>query len=43
MQRAEEARAMHTGFWWGNLKGNKPLGKPRNGQKNNIKMVLQEV
>ena len=38
-----EKRDMHTGFSWGNLKGNRPIGKPRRRKNDNIKMNLQEV
>jgi hypothetical protein len=31
------------GFWWGNLREKRPLGRPRHRWENNIKMVLQEV
>ena len=34
---------MCTRFWWGNLKGKRPLGRPRRRWKDNIKMDLQEV
>jgi len=32
-----------TGFWWGHLRGNRPLGIPRRKWGDNIKMDLQEV
>ena len=32
-----------TGFWWGNLREKKPLGRPRRRWEDNIKMDLQEV
>jgi len=32
-----------TGFWWGNLTGKNPLGRPRHRWEDNIKMDLQEV
>ena len=32
-----------TGFWWGNLRGKRPLGRPRRRWEDNIKMDLQEV
>jgi len=32
-----------TGFWWGNLRGKRPLGRPRRRWDDNIKMDLQEV
>jgi len=31
------------GFWWGNLRGKRPLGRPRHIWEGNIKMDLQEV
>ena len=34
---------MYTGFWRGNLKDKRPLGRPRSRWKDNIKMDLQEV
>jgi hypothetical protein len=36
-------REVYTGFWLGNLEGKRPLGRPRHREKNNIKMVLQEI
>jgi hypothetical protein len=33
----------YTGFCWGNLRGKKPLGRPKRRSENNIKMDLQEV
>jgi hypothetical protein len=32
-----------TGFWWGKAEGKRPLGRPRRGWENNIKMDLQKV
>jgi len=32
-----------TGFGWGNLRGKRPLGRPRRRWEDNIKMDLQEV
>jgi hypothetical protein len=32
-----------TGFWWGNLTGKRPLGRPRRRWEDNINMDLQEV
>jgi len=32
-----------TQFCWGNLRGKRPLGRPRQRWENNIKMCLQEV
>jgi hypothetical protein len=34
---------VHTGFWWENLRGKRPPGKPRHRKKHNIKMDIQEV
>jgi hypothetical protein len=34
---------VHTGFWWGNLKEQTPLGLRRIRRDNNIKMDLQEI
>jgi len=31
---------VHTGFWWGNLKRKRPLGRLRLSWKYNIKMDL---
>jgi len=31
------------GFWWGNLREKRPLGRPRRRWEDNIKMDLQEV
>jgi hypothetical protein len=33
---------VYAGFWWGNLRES-PLGRPRRGWENIIKMALQEV
>jgi len=33
----------YTGFWWGNLRGKRPLGRHRHRREDNIKMNLQEV
>jgi hypothetical protein len=33
----------YTGFWWGNLRGKRPLGRPRRKWEDNIKMDIQEV
>jgi hypothetical protein len=33
----------YTGFWWGNLKERKPLGRPRRRWEDNIKMNIQKV
>ena len=32
-----------TGFWWGNLRGKRQLGRPRRRWEDNINMDLQEV
>ena len=34
---------VYTGFWWGNMRGKKALGRSRHRWEDNIKMVLQEV
>ena len=39
---------LYTGFWWGNLRRKRPLGRPRcrrtdNNNNNNNNMDLQEV
>jgi hypothetical protein len=34
---------VYTGFWWGNLRGKRPLGRPRRRWEDNMKMDLQEV
>ena len=34
---------MYTGFWWGNLRGRRQLGRPGRRWEDNIKMDLQEV
>jgi len=34
---------MHTGFWWGNLRLKRPLGRSRCRLDDNIKMDLQGV
>jgi hypothetical protein len=36
-------REVYTGFWWGNLRGKRPLGRPRRRWEDNIKMDLQKV
>jgi hypothetical protein len=36
-------KEMHTGFWWGDLREGKPLGRLRLRWEDNIKMELQEV
>jgi hypothetical protein len=34
---------MYTGFWWGNMRGKRSLGRPRLRWEDNIQMDLQEV
>jgi len=34
---------MYKGFWWGILRGKRPIGRPRHRWEDNIKMDLQEV
>ena len=34
---------MYKGFWWGNMRVKRPLGRPRRRWEDNIKMNLQEV
>ena len=34
---------MYKGFWWGIVRGKKPLGRSRRRRKDNIKMDPQEV
>ena len=34
---------MYAGFWWGNLKEKRPLGRTRHRWEDNIKMDFQEV
>ena len=34
---------MHTGFWWGNLEGKRPLVRPRRRWEDNIEKDLQEA
>jgi len=33
----------YTGFWWGNPREKRPLGRPRRRWEDNIKMDLREV
>jgi len=33
----------YTGFWWGNVGGKRPFGRPRRRWEDNIKMDLKEV
>ena len=41
-RRMREKGAIHTGFWWGNLRV-EPLGRPRCRWEDNINMDLQEM
>jgi hypothetical protein len=34
---------VHKELWWENLRGKRPLGRPRHRWEDNIKMDLQEV
>jgi hypothetical protein len=34
---------VYTGFWWGNLREKRPLGRIRRRWEDNIKMDFQEV
>jgi len=36
-------REVYTGFWCGKPEGKRPLGRPRYGWEDNIKMDLQEM
>ena len=36
-------REAYAGFWWGNLRGKRPLKKARRRWEDNINMDLQEV
>ena len=36
-------RGGRIGSWWGNLRGKRPLGRPRDRWVDNIRMELQEV
>jgi hypothetical protein len=40
---AHRGGAVLEGFWWGNLKRNRPLGRPRHRWEDNIRMDLKEV
>jgi len=33
-------REAYTGFWWGNLEGKRPLGRPRSRWEDKCKAVL---
>jgi len=35
--------AAYTGFWWGDLRGKRPLGRSRHRWEDYIKKDLQEV
>jgi len=37
------AYVIHTGFWWGHLKGKSPVARPRHRWENNIKMDVNEM
>jgi len=43
MQHVWGREEMHTGIWWGNLGGKRPLGRPRRRWEDNIKMDFKEV
>jgi len=44
MWHASDTGEMHTGFWWGYLRGKRLLGRcRRRWQEDNIKMDLQEM
>jgi len=34
---------VYTGFWWGNLREGRPLGRPRRRWEDNINVDLQQV
>jgi len=34
---------VHAGFWWRNLRGKRPLGRPRHRWEDNIKVDLQGI
>jgi hypothetical protein len=34
---------VYTGFWWGNLKGKRPLGRTRRRREDNIKVAHYDV
>ena len=36
-------KRMHTGFWWGQLKGKRPLGRPGCRYEHNIKMKHKAI
>jgi hypothetical protein len=33
----------YTGLWWGNILGERPLGRPKRRWKGNLKIDLQEI
>jgi hypothetical protein len=41
--RTRHALVIGTHFWWGNVRGKRPLGRPRRRWEDNIKMDLQKV
>jgi len=36
-------REGYTGFWWGNLRGKRPLGRPRRRRGGNINIDHKDV
>jgi len=34
---------VYIGFWWGNLRGKRPIGRPRRRREDNIKLNIQKV
>jgi hypothetical protein len=40
---ARMGREACIGFWWGNLRGKKPLGRPRSKWEDNIRIDFQKV
>jgi len=36
-----EEERLHTGFWSENMRGKRPLGRPRHRLEDNIKIYLQ--
>ena len=41
MQQEWARGEVYAGFWWGNLRGKKPLGRTKRRWKDDIKMELQ--